>query len=99
MMAPTVVFRCDASPKIGAGHVTRCLALAEEFERAGWNVVFAAGHETLVTVPALEAAGFKTALIDAEGEETNEMARRFTAGADLLVVDHYGRDASFERAC
>ncbi len=28
-----------------------------------------------------------------------ELPRRLAGGADLLVVDHYGRDAVFERAC
>jgi UDP-2,4-diacetamido-2,4,6-trideoxy-beta-L-altropyranose hydrolase len=31
--------------------------------------------------------------------EPGELAARWPQGADLLVVDHYGRDANFERAC
>jgi spore coat polysaccharide biosynthesis protein SpsF len=38
----TLVFRCDASPKIGFGHVVRCLALADELRGThGCTVAFA----------------------------------------------------------
>ena len=35
-----ILFRCDSSDIIGTGHVTRSLALAEEFIEAGWQVDF-----------------------------------------------------------
>lgn len=37
---PRILFRCDSSNSIGTGHVTRSLALAEEFLTTGWEVDF-----------------------------------------------------------
>ena len=38
----SILFRCDGSPKIGMGHVVRCLALAEELqENHRCNIHFA----------------------------------------------------------
>ena len=42
---PKIMFRCDSSKTIGTGHVTRCFALAEAFERLGWDVVFCGEFE------------------------------------------------------
>ena len=36
-----VVFRVDSSEEIGGGHFSRCMALAEEFESLGFQVLFA----------------------------------------------------------
>ena len=77
----------------------RCLALAEEMAEAGWQIAFAVGPETLGTAPALAAKGFATEILSDEASEADSLARRFEGGADVLVVDHYGRDVSFERAC
>jgi UDP-2,4-diacetamido-2,4,6-trideoxy-beta-L-altropyranose hydrolase len=95
--APIAVFRCDASPLIGAGHVMRCLALAEALGDLGWQVRFAVGSETVPTVPLLAASGFDVRVLHDSEDEME--ALRTSSFADLLVVDHYGRDAKFERAC
>ena len=55
---PRALFRCDASPAVGAGHVTRCLAFAEFLAETGWHVAFAVGAGTAATVPAIVAGGF-----------------------------------------
>jgi UDP-2,4-diacetamido-2,4,6-trideoxy-beta-L-altropyranose hydrolase len=98
-LAPLALFRCDASPAIGAGHVTRCLALAEALVEADWSVSFAVEHETVATVPTI-ATGCDLQELDGEPkDEPASLRRQFPDGVDLLVVDHYGRDVSFERAC
>ena len=60
---------------------------------------FATGSETLGTVPALASSGYATEILPDAANDADVLAGRFEGGADVLVVDHYGRDASFERAC
>jgi UDP-2,4-diacetamido-2,4,6-trideoxy-beta-L-altropyranose hydrolase len=96
---PRIVFRADAGLAIGAGHAMRCLALASHFIEGGWLVGFAASAETFTSVEALGSAPverleFKGAM----QEEPKTLAQRWPK-VDVLVVDHYGRDAAFERAC
>ncbi|MHA1598169.1 MAG: UDP-2,4-diacetamido-2,4,6-trideoxy-beta-L-altropyranose hydrolase [Alphaproteobacteria bacterium] len=89
------VFRCDAGPGIGGGHVMRCLALAGRLSDDGWSVAFACSAETPATVPALAEARYP--MIDAADAET--MTAAWADGVDWLIVDHYGLDAEFETAC
>jgi UDP-2,4-diacetamido-2,4,6-trideoxy-beta-L-altropyranose hydrolase len=88
MSAPLAVFRCDASPEIGGGHVARCRALAAAMATLGWRSVFAgaAGRE------ALPMHG------DARAQAV-QLRARIPDGTALLVVDSYGLDAAFETAC
>jgi UDP-2,4-diacetamido-2,4,6-trideoxy-beta-L-altropyranose hydrolase len=97
---PLLVVRADGGPSIGAGHVMRTLALASRFQEGGWSVGFAATEETFASVAALSGWPLERLVLgsDATGE-SEAMRRRWPDGADVLIVDHYGRDVALERAC
>ena len=101
MTGPRIaIFRADASPQIGSGHVRRCLALAVALRSEGWRCAFAVRPQTQETVPELVSEGWPVvALSGAPSEEPGLLAAHWTGGVDLLVADHYGRDVSFESAC
>jgi UDP-2,4-diacetamido-2,4,6-trideoxy-beta-L-altropyranose hydrolase len=104
-----LAFRTDASLEIGAGHVMRCLTLADALATAGAHCCFVSreyrghlfelirrrGHE-LQALPGPDASA---------GDESNsdwqtdcEQTRTALQGCDLdaLIVDHYGLDAAWE---
>ncbi|MEZ5670386.1 MAG: UDP-2,4-diacetamido-2,4,6-trideoxy-beta-L-altropyranose hydrolase [Alphaproteobacteria bacterium] len=88
------IFRADASPAIGGGHVARCLTLADALREAGWQCRFACTEQTPDTMPALAASGHGVDLVAG----TDASLPTGCGDADLLVVDHYRLDAAFERA-
>jgi UDP-2,4-diacetamido-2,4,6-trideoxy-beta-L-altropyranose hydrolase len=91
-----VVFRADARPDIGSGHVVRCLALADALRARQSSVRF---------VSAGLPAPFQRQLADRglevrEAGSTAESSRAALSDRqwDWLVVDHYELDAEWERA-
>lgn len=92
------LLRTDASPAIGGGHVARCMTFADALAQDGWRSTFAVRPGTLETVPALRRSGHDIIELTGSGDAA-EISRGLSGPADLLVVDHYGLDARFERAC
>lgn len=92
------LIRVDAGLALGAGHLVRCLALGQGLEGEGWRVTLAgaAAGFTLLPLPAwprIDLTGIAAA------DEPDCLREALGGPADLLVVDHYRRDAAFERAC
>ncbi len=83
---PRALFRFYASSWRGAGHAFRCLTLAKALEGRGWTCAFITESESFDFVPAIR--GYER--IDPD------VFYKDPVKAELLVVDHYGCDASYE---
>lgn len=96
-MSKTAVFRCDAGPEIGTGHVVRCLALADELSRRGWNCLFVCLPGTRAVVESFREVSHR--IIEVAGADDPIVMRKVTelGACDLAVVDSYRLGAIFER--
>lgn len=93
-----LIFRCDASGLTGLGHLSRSLALAEAWRRAGGEAVFL-GHWSGAAFTLLASCGFPFRAATAPtGTAEDAAALAGFAGseaADGVCVDSYAVDATW----
>ena len=80
---PRLAVRCDGDAGIGAGHVARCLPLADAFARRGWSVVFVGRFDGLAAW-LIERAGRDTTL-PVDGARLRPGAGRLDRGDRRLL--------------
>lgn len=85
-MLKRALISCEASLQIGTGHVMRCLVLAAELKKIGFDVTFITSAVSTNLIPDL--AHFSC--LTSEEFFSNPNAQ------DLLVVDNYVLDESYE---
>ena len=102
MSERVLIIRADAGPEIGTGHVMRCLALAQGWQDAGGQAVFAATHQLPALEQRLVSEGFRIERLsahagrDADATQTAELASR--SDAHWVVLDGYSFGADYQRS-
>jgi UDP-2,4-diacetamido-2,4,6-trideoxy-beta-L-altropyranose hydrolase len=101
MNSQTLIFRCDADPAIGIGHVMRCLALAEAWQDSGGRAVFAVSELPSGLETRLSAEGIELIRLEVDrGSEADAITTVQTAreiAAQWAVVDGDAFDVEFLR--
>lgn len=101
-----IVFRADASSSMGAGHLTRCLVLADVIAKHGGTCYFIIRNHNEVSNRVLKNSQHHVFSIelpdDCDFDQDATRCRHFMHGlnakVDWLIVDHYGLDARWEVA-
>ena len=97
----TLVIRADASAEIGAGHVMRCIALAQAWQQTGARTIFAQAEGGEFEA-RIRSEGGQTARIHAKPGSSEDAAQvlKLCNGlkADWLVIDGYHFSADYCRS-
>ncbi len=97
-MTMSVIFRCDASPVIGGGHVMRCMTLADALKERGWDCTFVTLKSSVSIVPKLALGDHNIVEINQTDARSPEPILQL-GPVNLVIIDHYDLDATFETSC
>lgn len=94
-----LLVRADAAVTSGTGHVMRCLALAQAWQHAGGDVIFAMAQSTVAIQERLRSEPVKVVAIHGVPGSAEDMQQTIDAAlfhkAEWLVVDGYHFDAHY----
>lgn len=91
------IFRVDASPAIGLGHLSRCLTLARALARRGAAIDVAIRRPSDHARAWIEREGYQVVTI-ADGDDDLAVTRRLAGAGALVVVDGYSFAATYHEA-
>ncbi len=100
-MTGTLLVRADGTAAIGAGHIMRCLALAQGWQDAGGDVTFAVAE--LGDALRRRLADEDVAVVELDASPGSRLDAEATvgharlAGADWIVADGYDFSAAYQR--
>ena len=97
-----LLIRTDTSPQIGAGHLMRCLALAQRWQERGHEVLFLLAEGGQDVAPRLQSEKLAFAVLPAVvGSTEDQHLTRQQAiqwQADWLLIDGYRFDQNYLQA-
>lgn len=100
-----ICIRVDASEKIGSGHVSRCLTLADMLHKRGVQIFFACRNEQGHLIHFIEEKGYMVFEIESSFPFSEKRdAKSFVEAIvekqlsiDWVIVDHYQLSETWER--
>jgi len=99
--ADRLLIRADAGPTIGAGHVMRCLALAQQWRADGGRATFACSELPEVLGDRLRSEGCEVVIIDVAVGSPDDAAATLNLAHDLdavVVADGYRFSSEYQGA-
>lgn len=100
--AKKIIFRVDSSAMIGAGHLMRCLSLADHLRNRGYGITFICRSLVGDSINLINEKYFKLKILPRRIELSTKSNLEFELvdardtlvalvdPADLIIVDHYG---------
>lgn len=97
-----IVFRVDASEKIGTGHIMRCLTFADDLKTRGAEATFICRKAQGSFEDVIQKKGHEVRMLEGENASWEEDAQQTIAAlagqkACCLIVDHYALDSKWEQ--